>query len=121
MYSSPFQWHFPTPPEGDWLTVIVDLMRPLSRDGYVKLQSTDHLQQPIINRRFFSNSLDIIALREGVRWVDDILKNGEGMKDIIAEDYPWSMPRTSDEAMNQLILERSQTGFRMFPCHPQIR
>ena len=37
------------------------------------------------------------------------------MKDIIQEDYPWDMPRDSDEAMNKLILERSQTGFRKSP------
>lgn len=113
MFSSPFQWHIPTPPEGDWLTVIVDLLRPNSRDGYVKLRSNDPLDQPEINRRFFSDSLDLVALREGIRWIDDILQNGEGMKDIIGEDYPWPMPRNSDEAMNQMILERSQTGFRI--------
>lgn len=112
MWSSAFQWHFPCPPQGDYLTVIVDLMRPLSRDGYVKLNSTDPLEQPYINSNFFSNDLDLIALREGVRWVDDIVMNGEGMKDIIGEDYPWPMARHSDEAMIQMILERSQTGFR---------
>lgn len=53
-------------------------------------------------------------MREGCRFVDDILTNGEGMKDIIGEDYPWPMPRNSDEAMNKAILERSQTGFH--PC-----
>jgi choline dehydrogenase len=112
MWSSPFQWHFPCPPKGDYLTVIVDLMRPLSVDGYVKLNSTDPLEQPFINTNFFSNDLDIIALREGVRWVDDIVMNGDGMKEIIGEDYPWEMPRHSDEAMVQMILERAQTGFR---------
>jgi hypothetical protein len=112
MFSSPFQWHIPTPTEGDWLTVIVDLLRPLSRDGYVRLRSNDPLEQPEINRRFFSNDLDLVALREGVRWIDDILRTGDGMKEIIGEDYPWPMPRNSDEAMRQMILERSQTGFR---------
>jgi hypothetical protein len=53
-------------------------------------------------------------LREGVRFVDDIIVNGEGMKDLVGEDYPWPMPRASDEAMNKMILERSQTGFRKF-------
>ncbi|KAF7953584.1 uncharacterized protein EAE97_000983 [Botrytis byssoidea] len=109
-----FQWHIPTPPAGSWLTVIVDLLRPLSRNGYVKLNSTNPLEQPIINLNFFSNDLDLVALREGCRYVDDILMNGDGMKDIIGEDYPWPMPRNSDEAMNKMILERSQTGFH--PC-----
>ena len=118
MFSNAFQWHFPTPPEGDWFTVIVDLLRPLSQNGEVKLNSTDPLEQPNINLNFFSNDLDIIAMREGVRFVDDILLNGEGMKDIIGEDYPWAMPRDSDEEMRRQILERSQTGFRTyFPLH----
>lgn len=112
MFSAPFQWHFPTPPQGDWLTVIVDLMRPLSKDGYVRLNSTDPLEQPEINRRFFSHDLDLVGLREGIRWVDDIIRTGDGMKDLVGEDYPWDMPRNSDEAMNKMILERSQTGFR---------
>ena len=89
MFSDAFQWHFPTPPQGDWLTVIVDLMRPLSKNGYVKLTSANPLDQPIINLNFFSNDLDIIALREGVKFVDDIIMNGEGMKDLVGDDYPW--------------------------------
>ena len=36
------------------------------------------------------------------------------MKDLLGADYPWPMPRASDEAMNKAILERAQTGFH--PC-----
>jgi len=114
MFSDAFQWHIPTPPKGDYLTVIVDLLRPLSKTGTVTLNSTDALEQPKVNINFFAEDLDLVAMREGVRFVDDIVMNGEGMKDIIEEDYPWPMPRTSDEAMNKMILERSQTGFH--PC-----
>ena len=114
MFGDAFQWHFPIPPEGDYVTVIVDLLRPLSQDGYVKLNSTNPLEQPLINLNFFSNDLDLIAMREGVRMVDDILSTGEGFKDIVGEHYPWAMPKTSDEAMIKMILERSQTGFH--PC-----
>lgn len=112
MFCDAFQWHFPTPKTGDWFTVIVDLLRPLSKNGEVTLNSKDPLEQPNINLNFFSNDLDIIAMREGVRFIDDILMNGSGMKDIIGQDYPWPMPRESDEAMKRQILERSQTGFR---------
>lgn len=117
MFSDAFQWHIPTPPSGDYLTVIVDLLRPLSKTGTVKLNSTNPLVQPHINLNFFAEDLDIIALREGIRFVDDILMTGQGMKDIIEEDYPWPMPRASDEAMNKMILERSQTGFRKSRIH----
>ncbi|KAK3320364.1 hypothetical protein B0T19DRAFT_468676 [Cercophora scortea] len=114
MFSDAFQWHIPTPPQGDYMTVIVDLLRPVSKTGTVGLNSTDPLEQPKVNLNFFAEDLDIVAMREGIRFVDDILLNGDGMKDIIEEDYPWAMPRNSDEAMNKLILERSQTGFH--PC-----
>ncbi|CAN8104561.1 unnamed protein product [Discula destructiva] len=114
MFSDAFQWHIPTPPEGDWLTVIVDLLRPLSKKGTVTLKSTDPLEQPSVDLAFFENRMDLVALRQGVRFVDDVLMKGDGMKDIIGEDYPWSMPRNSDEAMETMILERSQTGFH--PC-----
>lgn len=80
--------------------------------GVVKLRSANPLDDPYINLNFFSNQLDVVALRKGIRFVDDILQTGEGMKDIVGEDYPWPMPRDSDEAMNKLILERSQTGLR---------
>ena len=112
MFCDAFQWHIPTPPTGDWLTVIVDLLRPLSQNGVVKLNSTDPFEQPNINLNFFSHDLDLVALREGIRFVDDIIVNGDGMKDLVGEDYPWPMSRASDEAMNKMILERSQTGFR---------
>jgi choline dehydrogenase len=114
MFCNAFQWHIPTPPSGDHLTVIVDLMRPVSKPGEVRLRSASYEDQPYINLNFFADDMDIIALREGVRHVDDILMNGEGMKDLIEGDYPWPMPRASDEAMNRAILERSQTGFH--PC-----
>lgn len=112
MFCDAFQWHIPTPQSGDYMTVIVDLLRPISQDGTVSLKSTDPLEQPDVNINFFSNKLDLIALREGVRFVDDILMNGDGMKDLVEGDYPWPMPRSSDEAMIKMILERSQTGFR---------
>ncbi|KAK4233202.1 hypothetical protein C8A03DRAFT_39111 [Achaetomium macrosporum] len=114
MFADAFQWHIPAPAEGDYLTVIVDLLRPLSKSGTVTLNSADPLQQPKVNINFFDNYLDVVALREGIRWVDDILQTGEGMREIIREDYPWPMPRHSDEAMDKMILERSQTGFH--PC-----
>ncbi|ORY09277.1 hypothetical protein BCR34DRAFT_602927 [Clohesyomyces aquaticus] len=110
MFSDAFQWHFPCPSEGDYLTVIVDLLRPLSQNGWVKLNSTDPLQQPHININFFSHDLDIVAMREGVRFLDNILDKME----IVGEHYPWPMPLTSNEAMKRAILERSQTGFH--PC-----
>ena len=114
MFSTAFQWHYPVPKEGSYMTVIVDLLRPVSEGGQVTLNSSNPLVDPNINLNFFANDLDILAMREGVRWTYDILMNGQGFKDIVVGEYPWDMPLQSDEAMNKAVLERSQTGFRKF-------
>jgi hypothetical protein len=96
------------------MTVILTLVRPaLAKSAYNHpAPSTIHTSTSTSSLR-----LGLIAMREGVRFVDDILMNGDGMKDVVIEDYPWPMLRYSDEAMNKMILERAQTGFRkcLFP------
>ncbi|CAK7207998.1 hypothetical protein SEUCBS139899_010832 [Sporothrix eucalyptigena] len=113
IFSSAFQWHYPVPESGNYMTVIVDLLRPLS-EGEVKLNSTDPLVQPNINLNFFGNDLDILAMREGVRWTYDLLTTGTGFKDIVVGEYPWKMPLNDDTQMKRAVLDRSQTGFH--PC-----
>jgi choline dehydrogenase len=114
MFSDAFQYHYPAPSSGDYMTIIVDLLRPVSKAGEVKLISLDPSKNPYINLNFLADDLDILCIREGVRYINDILMNGEGMKDLIEGDYPFPMPRTSDEAMRKQILERVQTGYH--PC-----
>jgi choline dehydrogenase len=96
------------------MTLIVDLLRPVSKLGEVKITSKDPNTAPYININFLADDLDVLALREGVRYINDILMNGDGMKDLIEGDYPFPMPRTSDAAMDKQILERAQTGYH--PC-----
>ncbi|GKZ36311.1 hypothetical protein AbraIFM66950_007345 [Aspergillus brasiliensis] len=114
LFGSAFQWHYPTPPKGNYITVMVDLVRPVSEPGEVTLNSADPLQQPNINLNYFNNDLDIIAIREGIRYAYDVLKNGEGFKDIIEGEYPWEMPLHDDKLMKRTVLDRSQTSFH--PC-----
>jgi len=40
MFADAFQWHIPAPPAGDYITVIVDLLRPLSRNGMLDCRTT---------------------------------------------------------------------------------
>ena len=117
MFSSAFQWHYPVPPSGSSLTTIVDLLRPLSK-GDVTLNSVDALEQPNINLNFFGEDLDVLAMREGVKGTYELLMKGEGIKDVVIGDYPWEIPIHSDEAMNKVVLERSQTGFRKSASFP---
>ena len=114
MFGSAFQWHFPTPPKGDRVTVVVDLVRPISEPGEVKLNSADPLVQPNINLNFFADDLDIIAMREGIRFCYDILTKGNGFKDLVVDEYPWAMPLGSDDEMKRAVLDRCQTAFH--PC-----
>jgi choline dehydrogenase-like flavoprotein len=80
----------------------------------VTLNSADALQQPNINLNYFNDELDIIAIREGIRYSYDVLMKGEGFKDIVEEEYPWEMPLDDDELMKRTVLDRSQTSFH--PC-----
>ncbi|KAJ5748707.1 uncharacterized protein N7511_010403 [Penicillium nucicola] len=114
MFGSAFQWHYPTPKKGNYITVMVDLVRPVSEGGEVTLNSADALQQPNINLNYFNDELDIIAIREGIRYSYDVLMKGEGFKDIIEDEYPWEMPLDDDELMKRTVLDRSQTSFH--PC-----
>ncbi|KAJ5703706.1 hypothetical protein N7493_011631 [Penicillium malachiteum] len=114
MFCSAFQWHFPTPKKGQHTCVVVDLVRPVSDPGEVTLNSADPLVQPNINLNFFSNDLDIIAMREGIRFSYDVLKHGDGFKDIVLSEYPWEMPLDNDEEMKRAVLDRCQTAFH--PC-----
>ena len=114
LFGSAFQWHYPTPAKGEYMTVMVDLVRPVSEPGEVTLHSADPLQQANINLNYFNNDLDIVAMREGIRYAYDILKYREGFKDVIVSEYPWEMPLHDDEMMKRTVLDRSQTSFH--PC-----
>ncbi|CAR31114.1 ZYRO0E10340p [Zygosaccharomyces rouxii] len=114
MFGSAFQWHYPTPKEGCYTSVVVDLVRPISEPGEVKLNSADPLVQPNINLNFFADELDIIAMREGIRFSYDVLTKGKGFKDIVVGEYPWEMPLDDDKEMRKQILDRVQTAFH--PC-----
>lgn len=114
LFGSAFQWHYPTPNKGNYITVMVDIVRPISDPGEVTLNSADPLQQANINLNYFNNDLDIIAVREGIRFSYDVLKNGDGFKDIIEDEYPWEMPLHDDALMKRTVLDRCQTSFH--PC-----
>ncbi|RDA95710.1 hypothetical protein CP533_1085 [Ophiocordyceps camponoti-saundersi (nom. inval.)] len=114
MFGSAFQWHYPVPSKGSYTTVVVDLVRPVSEPGEVTLRSADAMAPPHINLNFFADDLDIIAMREGIRFTYDVLTKGEGFKDIVLDQYPWDMPLDSDEAMKRAVLDRCQTAFH--PC-----
>jgi len=76
------------------------------------LGSADPLDQPLINENFCAHPLDIAGLREGIRFTDELLRRGEGIKHIVGDSYPEPLPLTSDEEMHDIILSRVTTGYR---------
>jgi choline dehydrogenase-like flavoprotein len=90
---------------------MVDLVRPVGPGGEVKLNSADPLEQPNINLNFFADDLDIIAMREGIRFSYDVLKNSEPFKSHVISEFPWDMPLEDDAKMKHAVLDRCQT-----PC-----
>jgi choline dehydrogenase len=84
--ASAFQRYFSTPRTGDYLTYIVDLMRPISPKGVAKLNSIYPFEQPYLNLKSLTHEVYLI-----LRFMDDIKINGEGTKDLIEGDYPWPM------------------------------
>lgn len=112
-FASPFLPHVAEPQEGDFATIVVSLLRPLSR-GSLTLRSANALDYPEIKMNYLANPLDVVALREGVRFVDEILLRGDGMKDLIIGEYPREVPRDSDEEMEQWVHERVSSGYH--PC-----
>ncbi|EWC44845.1 hypothetical protein DRE_00904 [Drechslerella stenobrocha 248] len=111
IFGSAFQWHYPVPKQGSYVSVVVDLVRPISEPGEVTLQSADPLVQPNINLNFFSDELDIIAMREGIRFTYDVLTKGDSFKDLVVSEYPWEMPLDDDKAMRHAVLDRCQTAY----------
>ena len=93
---------------------MVDLVRPVYDGGEVTLNSADPLMQPNINLNFLSNVLDIIALREGIRFSYDVLTKGDGFNDLVVDQYPWDMPLHLNELMTTSIQDRVQTSYH--PC-----
>ncbi|RDW68785.1 GMC family oxidoreductase [Aspergillus mulundensis] len=114
MFGTAFQWHYPVPKKGNYLTVVVDLVRPISPPGEVTLIDGNPLTQPAINLNFFADDLDIIAMREGIRFSYDMLTKVDGFKDLVVAEYPWEMPLDDDEQMKRAVLDRCQTAFH--PC-----
>ncbi|KAI0876461.1 hypothetical protein GGS24DRAFT_451499 [Hypoxylon argillaceum] len=114
LFGSAFQWHYPMPKAGSYISVVVDLVRPVSPAGEVTLNSADALVQPNINLNFFADELDIIGMREGIRFSYDVLTKGEGFRDVVVAEYPWDMPLDDDAAMRHAVLDRCQTAFH--PC-----
>lgn len=63
MFGDAFQWHFPAPPQGDSLTVIVDILQLVSKPAELMLRSLPkYSDPPSINLNFFVSDLNLTVL-----------------------------------------------------------
>lgn len=72
---------------------------------------------PDIHLSLLADDLNIVAVREGVRFIDEVIWKGNDIKNVVLEDYPVAVRRDSDDAMRKFIVDRVSTGYRRyFPC-----
>lgn len=56
--------------------------------GFVKLKSTEPLDNPIVDHRYLSDKRDLLMMSEGVRFANELVTTGEGTKDLIKGAWP---------------------------------
>ncbi|PPQ71682.1 hypothetical protein CVT26_007649 [Gymnopilus dilepis] len=62
----------PRPDTGSFMTMIVVLLTPTSR-GTIKLKSNNPFDKPLIDPQYLTTQFDVVAIREGVKAVKNIL------------------------------------------------
>lgn len=112
VFASPFFPHVEEPQDGDFLTAVVSLLRPLSRSS-LTLRSANANDYPVIKFNYLDHPLDVVALREGVRFVDQVILHGDGIRDQVKAEYPKPVPRDDNRAMEDWVHERVSSGYRM--------
>ena len=60
----------------------------MRKPGEVHLLFADYEVSIYINLNLFKNELGLVAMREGLRHIDGIVMRGDGLKDLVGEDYP---------------------------------
>lgn len=86
-YMAPKQYNNPPPPGRSAFANIIELFSPRSR-GYVKLRSADPMDPPIVQHNYLADPLDLLVYAEGCALGAEIVKQGEGTKDIVLGAWP---------------------------------
>jgi len=73
----------PLPLTGDYPTVGVSVLCPLLRNSLVMLNAPTP-----IKLNYFSHDPDVVAPREGLRFIQDILLTGDANKHLVKVDLP---------------------------------
>ena len=76
------------PKEGQFALAMCCFLCGMQSRGYVKLNSTNPLENPIVDHRYMSDKRDLIMMSEGVRFANEIVMQGAGTKDVVKGAWP---------------------------------
>lgn len=76
------------PKEGQYALSMCCFLCGLQSRGFVKLNSTDPLDNPIVDHKYLSDKRDLLMMSEGVRWANEMVMTGTGTKDVIKGAWP---------------------------------
>ena len=76
------------PKEGQYALAMCCFLCGLQSRGFVKLQSTDPLENPLVDHKYMSDKRDLLMMSEGVRWANELVTTGAGTKDVVKGSWP---------------------------------
>ena len=77
---------YPTDGKSAFAT-LTELFGPRSR-GTVQLKSADPTVNPVVNHNYLQDELDLLVLAEGCRYLNEIVMQGSGTKDVVPGARP---------------------------------
>ncbi|KAJ7585766.1 aryl-alcohol-oxidase from pleurotus Eryingii, partial [Mycena floridula] len=93
--------HGAVPPTGNFMSISIAVVSPISR-GEITWNSSNSLDSPIINPKFFDSPFDLFAMREAIRSARRFVA-GPAWSNYVISELPNSANATSDEDLDALI------------------
>jgi choline dehydrogenase-like flavoprotein len=76
------------PKEGQYAFAMCCFLCGLCSRGSVKLNSTDPLDNPIVDHKYLDDKRDLLMMSEGVRFANELVMTGAGTRDKIKGAWP---------------------------------
>ncbi|KAG7095828.1 hypothetical protein E1B28_006523 [Marasmius oreades] len=91
---------FPTPPKGNFMSILTAVVAPLSR-GFVHINSVNPFDKPVVDTNFMESEFDLFTMRESLLAARRFLK-ASVWKGYILEPFQHSNSETEEE-LNEYI------------------
>ena len=76
------------PNPGQYAFAMCCFLCGLQSRGFVKLNSKDPKENPIVDHKYLDDKRDLLMMSEGVRFANELVTQGEGTKDLIKGAWP---------------------------------